>query len=90
MAANSNSNSQHLPNFKGMNYHIWSLKMKTLFSSQELWDLVDSGFVDPNESHAQRLREKRKKDSKTLFLIEQALHDDIFSSRDSHKAWEIL
>ncbi|XP_015158336.1 uncharacterized protein [Solanum tuberosum] len=68
--------------------------MKTLFKSQELWDLVESEFADPDEGHAQRLRENRKKDSKLLFLIQQALHDDIFpqisAAETSHEAWEIL
>jgi len=94
MAANSNSNSQHLPIFKGMNYHFWSLKMKTLFKSQELWDLVESGFADPVEGQVQWLHENRKKDSKVLFLIQQDLHDDIFprisAVETSHETWEIL
>lgn len=32
--------------------------MKTLFKSQELWDLVENGCANPN------LKENRKKDSK--------------------------
>lgn len=68
--------------------------MKTLFKSQELWDLVENGFPDPDEGHAQHLRENRKKDSKALFLIPQSLHDDIFprisAAETSNEAWEIL
>ncbi|XP_009770138.1 uncharacterized protein [Nicotiana sylvestris] len=96
MAANSNSNtnSQHLPIFKGVNYHFWNLKIKTLFKSQELWDLVENGFLDPDEGHAQRLRENRKNDSKALFLIQQALDNDILprisAAETSHEAWEFL
>lgn len=48
----------------------------------------------PGWGLAQRLRENRKKDSKALFLIQQALHDDIFprisAAETSHEAWEIL
>ena len=69
----SNGLSQ-LPIFKGVKYHFWSLKMKTLFKSQELWMLVEEGFEDTQpEEPDQQLREKRKKDSKALFIIQQAL-----------------
>ncbi|KAL9416751.1 hypothetical protein AB3S75_039859 [Citrus x aurantiifolia] len=49
MAANGlNSSPQPLLLiFKGVNYHFWSLKMKNLFKSQELWELVETGFIDP-------------------------------------------
>ncbi|XP_058008474.1 uncharacterized protein LOC131182952 [Hevea brasiliensis] len=45
--------------------------MKTLFKSQDLWDLVKNGFADPDEEA--RLRENKKKDSKALFFIQQAV-----------------
>ena len=51
--------------------------MKTLFKSQDLWDLVENEYPDPNEDA--RLRENKKKDSKALFFIQQAVHEMIFS-----------
>ena len=51
--------------------------MKTLFCSQELWDLVENGFIEPPHqatynvlSQAQKdlLKENKKKDAKALFL----------------------
>ena len=66
--------------------------MKTLFKSQELWDLVENGFVDPDEEN--RLRENRKRDSKALFFIQQAVHEIVFSriatAATSKQAWTIL
>lgn len=47
--------------------------MKTLFKSQDLWDLVEYGFVDledPDEEAEERLKETKKKDAKALFLIQ--------------------
>ncbi|CAH9132625.1 unnamed protein product [Cuscuta epithymum] len=84
-----------LPLFKGVNYHFWSLKMKTLFKSQELWSMVEDGFVDDQpEEPDQALREKRKKDAKALFLIQQALDDAVFpriaAASTSKEAWSIL
>ncbi|KAM3248393.1 hypothetical protein P3L10_010162 [Capsicum annuum] len=79
---------------KGVNYQFWSLKMKTLFKSQELWHLVENGFRDPDEGHTRLFWENRRKDSKELFLIQQALYDDIFprisAAEKSNEAWEIL
>ena len=66
--------------------------MKTLFKSQDLWDLIENGYADPDDEI--RLRENRKKDSKALFFIQQAVHDTIFSRiaavRTLKQAWLIL
>lgn len=32
--------------FKGIGYNSWSKKMKTLFRSHDLWDLVKKGYVE--------------------------------------------
>ena len=71
--------------------------MKTLFMSQDLWDLVSDGFVDlidPTEDEAERLKEIKKKDARALFLIQQALDETIFSriaaATTSFEAWETL
>src|ERR1044071_9764159 len=90
-----NTGFAQLPTFKGINYHFWSLKMKTLFKSQELWTYVEEGFTDTGtEEPDQVLKEKRKKDAKALFLIQQALDDEIFpriaSANTSKEAWSTL
>ena len=54
--------------FTGEGYEFWAIKMKTLFRSQELWDLVEHGFEDPNDDA--RLKDNRRKDSKALFFIQ--------------------
>ena len=36
-----------IPIFEGENYEYWSIQMKTLFISQDLWDLVESGYEEP-------------------------------------------
>ena len=95
MAANGNSVSLSqpmVPIFKGENYEFWSIKMKTLIKSQDLWDLVEQGYADPDEEG--KLKENRKKDSKALFFIQQALHESVFSriaaATTSKEAWLIL
>ncbi|KAL4364030.1 hypothetical protein GQ457_04G017220 [Hibiscus cannabinus] len=71
--------------------------MKTMFKYQELWDLVENGYEEPDPAPAvpdQRLRENRKRDLRLLVLIQSALEDNIFSrisaADTSKQAWDIL
>jgi len=52
MAVNgiSSSSQQLMPIFTGEKYEFWSIKMKTLFKSQGVWDLVEAGFVEQSDS----------------------------------------
>ena len=63
MAAMMNNTSQpKIPIFNGKNYDVWSVKVRTLFCSQDLWDLVEKGFVEPKDHTAyQALSQNRKK-----------------------------
>lgn len=72
----STTSQQLIPFFNGDKYEFWSIKMKTLFKSQELWDLVEKGYA--KEDEVQTLREN-KKDSKARFYIQQAMYDSFFS-----------
>ncbi|KAJ0020458.1 hypothetical protein Pint_31819 [Pistacia integerrima] len=69
-----------------------SIKMTTLFNSQELWDLVEYKYVDVEEPNP--AEETKKKDAITLFFIQQAVHETIFSriavANTSTEAWLIL
>ncbi|KAG8647627.1 hypothetical protein MANES_09G091166v8 [Manihot esculenta] len=72
MASNGNIVSIYQPAisiFKDENFEFWNIKIRTLFKSQDLWDLVEKGYPDPDEET--RLKENKKKDSKALFFIEQ-------------------
>ncbi|CAL5340443.1 unnamed protein product [Camellia sinensis] len=95
MASNGNAMSAAqplIPVFKGEGYGFWSIRMMTLFKSQDLWDLVEQGYADPDEET--RLKENKKKDSKALVIIQQAVYDSIFSriaaATTSKQAWSTL
>ncbi|XP_039145762.1 uncharacterized protein LOC120283003 [Dioscorea cayenensis subsp. rotundata] len=66
--------------------------MKTLFRAEDLWDLVEKGYADPDEET--RLRENTKKDAKALYLIQQTLPDSVLSriasATTSKEAWITL
>ncbi|XP_074363933.1 uncharacterized protein LOC141704625 [Apium graveolens] len=98
-ATNQGVNIQQptMPIFNGENYDYWSLKMKTLFQSQDLWDLVKSGYDEStNLTNAQKeaLKETKKKDAKALFFIQQAISESLFPRimrvAMTKEAWEVL
>ncbi|KAF7832387.1 Retrovirus-related Pol polyprotein from transposon TNT 1-94 [Senna tora] len=95
MAVNGISSSTQplIPFIKGENYEFWTIKMRTLFLSQELWELVEHGY-SASEADEQKLRENKKKDARALFFLQQAVSDDIFSrisaATTSKGAWQTL
>jgi len=46
--ASSNNNSQfHIPHITKQNYDMWCIQYKALLRSQELWELVEDGYTEP-------------------------------------------
>ncbi|XP_073040319.1 uncharacterized protein [Primulina eburnea] len=81
-----------IPLFKGECYEFWSIKMKTLFKSQDLWDLVENGYSEEDEEA--KVKENKKRDAKALFFIQQAIHESIFTKisagNTAKEAWTTL
>ena len=50
--SSSNLTQPQIPQFNGKNYEYWSIKMKTLFCSQKLQDLVENGFTETPDQAA--------------------------------------
>ena len=38
--------------FNGNNYDYWAITMRALFSSQDLWELVEDGLEEPVDLNA--------------------------------------
>ena len=76
--------------------------MKALFGSQELWELVTDGYVEPtneqettyNAKQKNLLKDQRKKDKKALFLLYQGVDQSTFEktakAKSNKESWEIL
>ena len=81
------------PLFEGENYDFWCVKMKTLFMSQDVWDLVENGFDEPPVEKDQ-LKELKKMDAKALLFIQQGVGNNIFPrimrASKAKEAWDIL
>ncbi|KAI3721795.1 hypothetical protein L2E82_32813 [Cichorium intybus] len=82
-----------IPVFSGDSYEFWSIKMKTLFRSQDLWDYVEAGDEQPVEDEVHN-KEHQKRDAKALFFIQQAVDGSIFSriagATTAKQAWATL
>lgn len=85
------------------NYEKWSVQMRVLLASQDLWDLIEKGYEEPNsqededklsENQKNALKGCRKRDKKALFLLYQCIDESTFekvsSAITSKEAWEIL
>ena len=92
-----------LPQFNGKNYYYWAITMRALFASQDLWEFVEDGFDEIADEQAFNaltqakkdiLKRNRKKESKALFLLYQAVNESVFpriaSTKRSKDAWENL
>ncbi|XP_077226024.1 uncharacterized protein LOC143859214 [Tasmannia lanceolata] len=102
MAA-TNSIHLQLPKLMGKNYDNWSVQLKVFFRSQDLWNLVESGYTEVVDSTAfeelkkeekDLLMETRKKDKKALYAIFQAVDESVFekisAAKTAHAAWDLL
>ncbi|KAK9100717.1 hypothetical protein Scep_024147 [Stephania cephalantha] len=92
-----------VPTLNNNNYDNWSIKMKALLGSQDVWDIIEKGYNEPADDavfaaltpdQKTTLKDSRKRDKKALYLIYQALDDDGFekisSASSSKEAWEKL
>eukprot|EP00253_Pinus_taeda_P011744 PITA_11744 len=92
-----------LPQFNGKNHDYWAITMRALFASQDLWELVEYGFEEPTDENdfnrltqakKDLLKSNRKKYSKDLVFLYQAVHESVFprivAARTSKEAWQTL
>ncbi|XP_074341879.1 uncharacterized protein LOC141679275 [Apium graveolens] len=93
----------NIPIFNGESYDLWSIQMKTLFISHDLWELVEDGYeagatqediASWLAARQNEFKNKKKKDAITLLLIQQGVSKAIFprimGAKASKKAWDLL
>lgn len=84
---------QLVPVFNGNEYELWSIKMRTLLMSRDLWDVIDSETSDqPMEEEL--VKSQRIKDMSALYMLQMSVTDTIFlritRATSSKQAWELL
>ncbi|XP_047178259.1 uncharacterized protein LOC124845232 [Vigna umbellata] len=82
------------------NYDNWSLQMKVLLGSQDVWDIVEDGYIEPADDEHQTvkqiaaLKKTRVKDRSTLYFLYNAVDESGFekiaNAKSAKEAWEIL
>ncbi|KAM2227938.1 hypothetical protein ACFXTI_014696 [Malus domestica] len=99
--AGSSGADLRAPIFNGENFDFWHIKMKTIFRSHNLWDMVENGYNPPakneeelNATEFKLLKENIVKDAKALGIIQGAVTDEIFPRiailETTKKAWNVL
>ncbi|XP_043700170.1 uncharacterized protein LOC122650864 [Telopea speciosissima] len=98
--ANSTHSLVYVPIFAGENYDFWSIKMRTYFLSQDLWDIVNNGFSTPKATSTpsitqqEKLKKNMQNDAKVLYILQQAVVDTIFprimGATTAKDAWNTL
>ena len=95
-SSNNNMLQPQLPRFDGKNYSRWNQLMKVLYGSQDLLEIVENGFVEPQDQAAltqQQNNELKENRKNALFFIYQAVDEVIFkriSTTLAKVAWDIL
>lgn len=89
-----------IPTFNGDNYDFWSIKMKTYFCAQNLWDVVTDGYTNPDDIFAlinaqqKELKENQQKDSLALLALQMSLtvtyFPRIMGAKTAKEAWDKL
>jgi len=92
-----------LPQFNGKNYDYWAITLRALLASQDLWEFIEDGFEEPADENEfnnltqvekELLKSYKKKDSKALYFLYQAMHESVFPrievAKTSKEAWKTL
>ncbi|XP_026400210.1 uncharacterized protein LOC113296086 [Papaver somniferum] len=80
----SSSRSIKVPVFEGKNFEHWRIHMENIFRYQEVWDIVDTGYVEPaanavlTAEQTTALQESRKQKEKSTYILHQCVHESLF------------
>ncbi|XP_058760440.1 uncharacterized protein LOC131633767 [Vicia villosa] len=93
-------NQMPLPQLSKSNYENWSIQMKALLGSLDVWEVVEEGFEEPETTTGnttaqnKALKETRSKDKTTLYMLFRAVDESGFEkiagSTTSKQAWDTL
>ena len=79
------ANSMPLPKLsKGVSYDNWSLQMKALLGSQEVWEVVENGHQEPEDIgemtivQLATLKATRAEDKTALYVLYRAVDESDF------------
>ncbi|BBG97058.1 hypothetical protein Prudu_006062 [Prunus dulcis] len=88
MAGSGSGGEVRAPIFNGNNYEFWSIKMRTIFRSHGLWDLVEKGLEWSDSKGADDSGEKKKEKEESKGAGEsgeQKMKRDVSSGSETEK-----
>ncbi|XP_047150353.1 uncharacterized protein LOC124822400 [Vigna umbellata] len=62
------------------NYDYWSLEMKILLGSQDVWDIVEDGYNEPANDEHQTVNQ----------IVDESGFEKIANAKSTKESWEIL
>ncbi|KAJ9546432.1 hypothetical protein OSB04_018975 [Centaurea solstitialis] len=83
MASNSLSVLQYqtqLPKLNGRNYFHWSIQMKVMFESQDLWQIIEEGLTEPENPTALTAPQ----------MIAEQIFERISVSQTAKESWKLM
>ncbi|XP_062021255.1 uncharacterized protein LOC133737773 [Rosa rugosa] len=98
----SNLVQSQIPLLKTENYEKWCIQFKALFGSQDLLEIVQSGYDEHtleqeatySAEQKSTLKDQRKRDKKALYFLYQGLDDSTFEKiaevKTSKEVWDAL
>ncbi|CAL9003966.1 unnamed protein product, partial [Prunus brigantina] len=66
MAGSGRGNELRAPIFSGDNYEFWKIRMRTIFKSHGIWDLVEKGF-EISDSKGKKIDEEGSSETEKEF-----------------------
>jgi Domain of unknown function (DUF4219) len=96
----NNSLNMSVPKLTKLNYDNWSIQIKTLLGAQDVWDIVETGYVEPETvalltvQQLNLLKEKKVVGNTTLYILYQGVDkagfEKVVESTTSKETWGIL
>jgi gag-polypeptide of LTR copia-type/Domain of unknown function (DUF4219) len=101
MAGFENSSlNMSVPKLMKSNYDNWSIQIKALLGAQDVWDIIEIGYIEPENivlltvQQLKLLKEKKVADKTALYILYQGVDEvrfeKVVEATTSKKVWEIL
>ena len=106
--SNTNTNTFNpqvnwVPTFKGEKYYQWSMQMKSIFITQDVWEIIQDGYEKPKDVNEEaswddtkksQYKQNKRRDHYALSIIyrgvDETILPTIMAATTAKEAWSIL
>ena len=92
-----------VPTFKGEKYDQWSMQMKSIFITQDIWEIIQDGYEKPKDANEEaswdetkktQYKQNKRRDHYALSIIyrgvDETILPTIMAATTAKEAWSIL